>query len=414
MLPILKKVTVSFVFFLLLFVGVLFSPLNTIHAQLQSCVSITSPDINGLNFESGTRTSVSFTIRKSGMPTTEEYSIAAQTPNGILLSERVPIDRNDGERSVTLTPSSAVTSPLAFGRLTQISNDNETGAQVRQIVVQIRSAGIWKSNCVIGTYTINPSSFFECTAPPRVYQKRQIEGEEVSCYEQGCIDTRQPVLIEIPSLENPSTGEKYTGVVGANGGRRNTAFGEVALNASNGIVSESTLVEANNTTGTWSFSFWPPSSVGSREFANCAVEFELVSTCSNEANQCVQTPPTQATSGDVNFDLCSQASGEQETACKNCLAKGGINTAVGCIGTEPQSIIKAVVQIGVGIAGGIALLMTLVGGFMLTTSQGDPKRTQEGKDMITASVIGIIFVLFSVVILQFIGVTIFRLPGFGT
>lgn len=125
---------------------------------------------------------------------------------------------------------------------------------------------------------------------------------------------------------------------------------------------------------------------------------------------------------DLQFALCSQASDTllansgrtQQKECEYCYGKEGVWTAVGCIEFKPQPIIQAVVRIGIGIGGGIALLMTLVGGFLLTTSQGDPKRTQEGKDMITSSVIGIIFVLFSVVILQFIGVRIFQLPGFGT
>ncbi|MBP7875382.1 hypothetical protein KA012_00105 [Candidatus Woesebacteria bacterium] len=130
--------------------------------------------------------------------------------------------------------------------------------------------------------------------------------------------------------------------------------------------------------------------------------------------------------GSQPFKLCNQVSSvvqtgstvSQKDRCISCLGSEdspeGIWTAVGCIKTEPQAIIQTVVRIGISIGGGIALLMTLVGGFMLTTSQGDPKRVQEGKEMITSSVIGIIFVLFSVVILQFIGVTILRLPGFGT
>ncbi len=149
-------------------------------------------------------------------------------------------------------------------------------------------------------------------------------------------------------------------------------------------------------------------------------------TCTKQFNVCVDDEPgcssvVQPTPSapSIQFDLCKQAGSEEQfLKCSSCLGTEGdvkgIWTAVGCIKTEPQAIIQTVVRIGISIGGGIALLMTLVGGFMLTTSQGDPKRVQEGKEMITSSVIGIIFVLFSVVILQFIGVTILRLPGFGT
>ena len=63
--------------------------------------------------------------------------------------------------------------------------------------------------------------------------------------------------------------------------------------------------------------------------------------------------------------------------------------------------------------GGVALIMTLAGGFILSTSQGDPQKANQAKEMITNSVIGLLFVIFSVIILQFIGVTILQIPGFG-
>jgi hypothetical protein len=91
----------------------------------------------------------------------------------------------------------------------------------------------------------------------------------------------------------------------------------------------------------------------------------------------------------------------------------GIYTAVGCIPSTSEGIVAQMVRIGLGIAGGVGLLMILVGGFMLTTSQGEPKRAGEAKELITSAVMGLLFIIFSVTILQFIGVSILRLPGFG-
>lgn len=93
--------------------------------------------------------------------------------------------------------------------------------------------------------------------------------------------------------------------------------------------------------------------------------------------------------------------------------KPGIYTAVGCIGADSESIITRLVRIGLGIAGGLALLMILAGAFMFSTSQGEPKRASEAKELITSAVLGLIFIIFSVTLLQFIGVTILQLPGFG-
>lgn len=152
------------------------------------------------------------------------------------------------------------------------------------------------------------------------------------------------------------------------------------------------------------------------EVAECKIGFNV---CGEGISGCESNVGTPLEPASANFELCKQVGESQHAACIACTGTDekkveGIWTAVGCIKTEPKSIIEAVVRIGIGIGGGIALLMTLVGGFLITTSQGEPKRLQEGKEMVTSAVIGIIFMLFSVVILQFIGVTILRLPGFGT
>jgi hypothetical protein len=64
-------------------------------------------------------------------------------------------------------------------------------------------------------------------------------------------------------------------------------------------------------------------------------------------------------------------------------------------------------------SGAIVLIMILAGAFMLSTSQGDPKKTQDAKELITSAIIGLLFIIFSITILQFVGVSILRIPGFG-
>lgn len=117
------------------------------------------------------------------------------------------------------------------------------------------------------------------------------------------------------------------------------------------------------------------------------------------------------------FELCNQIPESEDAAlaaCRNCVAdQDKVWTAVGCISKEPKDIIAQFITIGLGIGGGVALIMIIAGGFMLTISQGNPQKTNEAKEMITSAIIGLLFVIFSVVILQFIGVTIFRIPGFG-
>lgn len=91
----------------------------------------------------------------------------------------------------------------------------------------------------------------------------------------------------------------------------------------------------------------------------------------------------------------------------------GVWTSVGCIPTTSDGIISAFMRIGIGMAGGVALLMILASAFMFATSEGEPKRTSEAKEILTHAIVGLLFIIFSVTLLEFIGVKLFRLPEFG-
>jgi len=90
-----------------------------------------------------------------------------------------------------------------------------------------------------------------------------------------------------------------------------------------------------------------------------------------------------------------------------------INTAVGCISTDITSgeFFTQLITILVGLSGGIALLLILVGIFIITTSTGIPDKITAGKNIITAAVSGLIFIILSVFIMNLIGVKILVLPG---
>lgn len=144
--------------------------------------------------------------------------------------------------------------------------------------------------------------------------------------------------------------------------------------------------------------------------------------------QCTATMPVEFIVGEPSstttnhFDLCKQIPDPtQQAACRSCNTSYGgtvdtpkaIWTSVGCIPTSSNAIVAALVKLGLGIAGTVALLMILAGAFMLSTSQGDTKRVSEARELITSAIIGLVFIIFSVSLLQFIGVNIFQIPGFG-
>ena len=91
-------------------------------------------------------------------------------------------------------------------------------------------------------------------------------------------------------------------------------------------------------------------------------------------------------------------------------------TPIGCIGfdiCQPGGFVQTVLRFIVGIAGGLAFLGFVWGGFQLTTSSGDPARVASGKGMVLSSIGALLLIIFSVFLLQFIGVEILNLPGFG-
>lgn len=130
-------------------------------------------------------------------------------------------------------------------------------------------------------------------------------------------------------------------------------------------------------------------------------------------------PPPQDQVNNNTFDLCNQIPDPNlKSQCQQCAGNSrnptAIWTSVGCIPTTSTGIVSSLVKVGLGIAGTAALLMILAGGFMLSTSQGDTKRVGEARELITSAVIGLLFIIFSVTLLQFVGVTIFQIPGFGS
>ena len=91
----------------------------------------------------------------------------------------------------------------------------------------------------------------------------------------------------------------------------------------------------------------------------------------------------------------------------------GIQTAIGCIHTSPVGFIKDFLKFIIGISGGLAFLMMLLGTFQMLSSAGNPETLAAGKDRLTNAVIGLLIVIFSVLLLRIIGVDILGLPGFG-
>ncbi len=89
------------------------------------------------------------------------------------------------------------------------------------------------------------------------------------------------------------------------------------------------------------------------------------------------------------------------------------STAVGKLGTKPEEFIKSLFAVLLSVSGGIAILLIMRAGYQMMTSQGEPQKLNNARDHLVAAIVGLIFLIFSFVILQIIGFDILRLPGFG-
>lgn len=91
---------------------------------------------------------------------------------------------------------------------------------------------------------------------------------------------------------------------------------------------------------------------------------------------------------------------------------GGIATAIGCIPTEPKAFVEAILKFAAGAGGGIALLLMVAGAFRMITSAGNPETIKKGREQFSSAIIGLLFILFSVLLLKFIGVDILGLGAY--
>ena len=103
----------------------------------------------------------------------------------------------------------------------------------------------------------------------------------------------------------------------------------------------------------------------------------------------------------------------------------GVNTAFGCIrlfdaniaegeGADYSVFLSWILTWAIGLGGGIAFLLIIYAGFIIMTSSGDPERLKAGQELLTSAIMGLIMLIFSLFILEFIGVDILDIPGFGT
>lgn len=128
------------------------------------------------------------------------------------------------------------------------------------------------------------------------------------------------------------------------------------------------------------------------------------------------------------LEKCNKISNPSErTQCQQCTVGGGMSeydenfgevisgvwTGVGCLPADMGAFIaQKFFPWSLGIGGGVAMLLLMYASFLYTTSRGNPDKLKKARDYMNSALIGLLVIIFAVFLLQLIGVTILRIPGF--
>ncbi|BCX13915.1 MAG: hypothetical protein KatS3mg085_447 [Candidatus Dojkabacteria bacterium] len=100
------------------------------------------------------------------------------------------------------------------------------------------------------------------------------------------------------------------------------------------------------------------------------------------------------------IDCCA----ENDQQCRSCVGAGGVWTAVGCIDPSPVGVLTRLVQLGLGIMGGVALIQIIYAGIMYQS--GNEEKIRKAREQLLATLTGLAVLVFSVLIVQILGVNL--------
>jgi len=114
----------------------------------------------------------------------------------------------------------------------------------------------------------------------------------------------------------------------------------------------------------------------------------------------------------VTYDFVLQY--ESPYLCDAGGASMGIDTAIGCIPIDfVGRTVGFFLQWAIGIGGGVVFMLVVLGAAMILTSAGRPERMKAGRELIVSAIAGMLLIVFSVFLMNVLGVNVLQLPGFG-
>jgi hypothetical protein len=98
----------------------------------------------------------------------------------------------------------------------------------------------------------------------------------------------------------------------------------------------------------------------------------------------------------------------------NSICNGNVcETGIGPINTTDfAGFAQSIFSILLSLAGLIAAILIIISGYKLVLSRGNPEKVQDAREQLTAAIVGLLFIIFSLVFLEFIGLDVLGLPNF--
>ncbi len=151
-----------------------------------------------------------------------------------------------------------------------------------------------------------------------------------------------------------------------------------------------------------------------RTLGNCCSGLTCTNTIASGDTLCEVDPQSSQTSPQITLPKITlpkvgggSGGGGGGSGVHGTCGEDYIDTAIGCIPYgDTNKFIAFILKWAIGVGGGIAFILILVGGFQIITSSGNPERLKAGRELLTSALAGLILLVFSVFILRIIGVDI--------
>jgi hypothetical protein len=89
-----------------------------------------------------------------------------------------------------------------------------------------------------------------------------------------------------------------------------------------------------------------------------------------------------------------------------------VDTAIGALCTDEKCFMESIFILLLSLSGGISVLVMIYAGYLYMVSRGNPEQLQRAREMIISAIVGLLFIVFSFIIMETITGDILRLPGF--